>query len=271
MRRRHDVASGESGTANALSRRMRGTAVSDVEPSRAGAPACALSYQTAGQGPPLILLHGMTGSARSWRTCMRLLSRRFTVYAIDFHGFGDSRGGSFALRHATRCVEEFMDHRGIGRASLLGHSMGAVVAAELAARSPDRVDRLVLVAPPLLGLRRPLLEHARQLLGGLRAVPIAFLPALLSDLLRAGPATIWRAARDLLLLQADDIVAALRTPTLLVWGDRDTVVPVRLGRRLAALLPSSELVVLPGASHAPMWDAPRSFVRLVVRYLSSRA
>jgi pimeloyl-ACP methyl ester carboxylesterase len=231
---------------------------------------CTLPYLVAGSGPPLILLHGMTGSARSWRTCQRLLARWFTVYALDFHGFGDNRGSAFALRRATRCVEDFMDRLEIGRAHVVGHSMGAIVAAELAGLRPDRVDRVVLVAPPLVGLRRPLADHASQLLVGLRAIPLALLPSLVGDLVRAGPITLWRAARDVLTLTGDQIIASLRTPTLLVWGERDTLVPPRIGRQLVRLLPSAELVILPGASHAPMWDAPRPFVRLVVRYLSDR-
>jgi pimeloyl-ACP methyl ester carboxylesterase len=234
------------------------------------APACPLAYESAGNGPPLVLLHGMTGSARSWSLCFRLLSRKFTVYALDFAGFGNSRGGRFALREATQCVEEFMNRAGIPRAHILGHSMGAVVAAELASLRPDRVNGLVLVAPPLISFRRPLLEHARELLVGLRAVPMAFLPALVGDLLRAGPATLWRAARDLLVFEGEGIIASLRTPTLLVWGDRDRVVPLRLGRQLKRLLPNSRLVVIEGASHAPMWDAPRPFVHAVVRYLADR-
>jgi pimeloyl-ACP methyl ester carboxylesterase len=230
--------------------------------------ACVLHHEVAGNGEPLILVHGLTGSTRSWLPSVPHLASRFRVHTVDLAGFGQTRAHEFRLTDAASCLEGFMDQAHIERASLIGHSMGALVAADLAVRTPDRVSRLVLVAPPVGAHRRSIGRHARELASAILAVPLMFVPSLLSDVLRAGPITLWRAARDLLSVKAEPTLAGISAPTLLVWGELDSVVPVSVGRRLERLVPDSRLLVVAGAGHAPMWDQPERFGRAVTRFLT---
>ncbi len=231
-----------------------------------------LHYQVAGQGAPVVLLHGLSGSTRWWARNVPALARHFRVYLIDLIGFGASRAASrFALHEAASHLTCWMDYLGIERASLVGHSMGGFIAADLAAQAPQRVERLVLVDAAALPLPRGRWQQARGLLQGLWRLPVSFLPVLFTDAHRAGPVTILRAAQELLRADIQGKLARVVVPTLLVWGEGDALVPVELGERLASALPRAELVVLPGAGHNPMWDRPDAFNRLVLDFLKRPA
>jgi pimeloyl-ACP methyl ester carboxylesterase len=162
-----------------------------------------------------------------------------------------------------------MDHVGLHRASLIGHSMGGFIAADLAAETPARVDRLVLVDAVALPVERTRWRQALGLLHGLWRLPLGFLPILFADAHRAGPTTILRAARELLTADIQTKLNHIAAPTLLVWGEGDAIVPVELGERLAQTLPSARLVVLPGAGHNPMWDRAEDFNRVVLDFLTA--
>ena len=111
----------------------------------AGRPA---RYRVVGEGPPLVLIHGLSGSTRWWSRNLAALSARFEVYAIDLPGFGENRRwGRFRLDDVPARLLDWLDVAGIARASFVGHSMGGFITADLAARAPERVDRLVLVGP----------------------------------------------------------------------------------------------------------------------------
>src|ERR687895_1024077 len=112
-------------------------------------PSKTLAYEVVGSGPPLILLHGLSGSGRWWSRNVPVFSDSFRTYSVDLPGFGGSRGirwsrlDDIADRFADWLVEE-----GLPRAHIAGHSLGGAVAARLAARHPDRIDRLGLVDAP---------------------------------------------------------------------------------------------------------------------------
>jgi pimeloyl-ACP methyl ester carboxylesterase len=108
-----------------------------------------------GAGPPLILLHGLAGSARWWSRNLPSLSRFFRVIAIDLPGFGAShRGHWLDLDEVADQLVATMGQLGIDRASVIGHSMGGLIAGGLAADHPERVDRLILVDAAFLSLGR---------------------------------------------------------------------------------------------------------------------
>jgi pimeloyl-ACP methyl ester carboxylesterase len=233
----------------------------------------ALAYEVVGAGPPLLLIHGIAGSGRWWAKNVPALGRYFTVYLVDLIGFGRSRSGRgtvpFSLEDAATVLLDFMDHVGVERASVVGHSMGGHIAAVLAAEVPDRVARLVLVDAAALPIDRGHPGHVVSLLVAVVRFPLGFLPVLALDTLRAGLRTIWRATRDLLAADIREKLALIGTPTLVIWGARDTIVPPRLGRELVASLPGASLVVIPEAGHNPMWDRPDAFNRAVLDFLAS--
>jgi pimeloyl-ACP methyl ester carboxylesterase len=227
-------------------------------------------YQVAGQGRPLILIHGLSGSSRWWARNVGPLAREFRVHVVDLVGFGGSRASSrFVLRDAADHLSAWMDRLDLDRASLIGHSMGGFIAADLAAEAPQRVERLVLVDAVALPLPRGRWRQAVGLVHGLWRLPVDFLPVLVTDAHRAGPRTILRAAHDLLTADIQDKLTRIIAPTLLVWGEHDAIVPAELAQRLSRTLPHAKLAVVAGAGHNPMWDRPDEFNRVVLHFLSS--
>lgn len=230
-----------------------------------------IAVQVLGAGPPLLLVHGLSGSARWWRYNADALASQFRVYLIDLAGFGASRGQRFVLSVAGESLLALMDRLEIERASLIGHSMGGAVVADVAATYPERVERLVLVDAALMPFEMPLFAHAYRLLHEGRRLPLAFLPVLATDALRAGPGTLLRAALEIRAIDARATLEHIRAPTLLVWGERDLLVPLALGRALHQAIPASELVVLTGAGHNAMWDCPLGFNRAVLGFLTGQS
>jgi pimeloyl-ACP methyl ester carboxylesterase len=233
--------------------------------------AARVAYRVAGDGAPVVLLHGLAGSGRWWARNVDALAARFRVFLLDLAGFGESRGGPpVPLPGAADLVVDWMGRAGLERASFVGHSMGGRVASDLAAAMPDRVERLVLVAPaifPTAAAPRPW-ETGAGMVRTLRHTSPALLPRLALDAGRAGPRILWRATREVLTPGSENHLSRIAAPTLLVWGAHDGVVPLAVGHRLAALLPDAELVILPSAGHSPMWDRPDEFNRLVTDFLA---
>ena len=224
-------------------------------------------YETGGDGPALVLLHGLSGSSRWWRKNIFTLARDFRVYVIDLIGFGRSRGQPFILAETAGLIAAWMDSLDTERFHLVGHSMGGLVAAELAAQQPGRVDHLVLVDAAVVPAGRNIVGSALRLLPALVYMPLDFLPVLVGDALRAGPLTLLRAS---FAIHRADITASLgqiAARTLIVWGEYDMLLPVSLGLALHQALPGSEFKVVRGAGHNPMWDRAAEFNRVVRDFL----
>lgn len=231
--------------------------------------AARIYYQEVGAGPCVILVHGLAGSSRWWRHNIEVLARHFHVYVIDLIGFGRSQGHhTFVLNEAAEYLRGWMDRLGIERAGVVGHSMGGVIAIDLAAQFPEYVRQLVLVdAAAFSLLERALLRNALGLAKTLWYLPLGFLPLLFADAFRAGPWTLWRAGRELLTVDIRASLAQIAAPALIVWGERDWVAPAQIGERLEKELPEAERVVIEGAGHNPMWDHPEAFHRIVIPFL----
>jgi pimeloyl-ACP methyl ester carboxylesterase len=229
-----------------------------------------LHYQVAGAGPAVVLLHGLSGSTRWWAHNHAVLAQDFRVYGIDLIGFGRSRGQRFVLHEAACGLVAWLDQLGLAQAHLVGHSMGGYIAADLAAHFPERVDRLVLVNAAAIPFHRTYLHDAWGLVRAVRYVPVSFLPVLLQDALLSGPRTLALALREIVAgdLRAD--LGRVQAPTLVVWGEHDTVIPMRIGRELHSRLPNAAWAVIEGAGHNPMWDRPQAFNRVVSDFLCGR-
>jgi len=117
-------------------------------------------YEVLGRGRPVILLHGWLGSWRYWVPAMRQLSAKYRVYALDLWGFGDSGKDAqrFGLASQVLLLSQFMDKMGITKAALVGHDLGAAVAAHYAVRHADRVPRLLAVCPPLFKVQAGIID-----------------------------------------------------------------------------------------------------------------
>ena len=221
-----------------------------------------------GAGPPLVLLHGLAGSSRWWSRNVPALSRSFRVITVDLPGFGASpRGHRLDLDEVVDQLTGTMDGLGIDRASVIGHSMGGLIAGGLAADHPERVDRLILVDAAFLSLDR---TSVRPLTGPavtLRWTAPSLLPVLVADGLRSGPGRLADAMTQLLRVDWQTKLSRIGAPTLVIWGEHDKICPLSIGRRMVASIPGSRLVVLDGAAHNPMWERPDVFDREVLGFL----
>jgi pimeloyl-ACP methyl ester carboxylesterase len=228
-----------------------------------------IAYEVAGAGPPVVLVHGLAGSTRWWDACLPGLTERLTVYAVDLPGFGENRRTEpFALEKAAERLAAWTDVVRLERASIVGHSMGGYVAADLAARFPERVERLVLVDAVVRPYDDPLRQPVRGVLDMARTLPVRYWRILLSDALRAGPATLHNATRAVLAADLRPRLGQIAAPTLVIWGERDNLVPLEYGKLLAETLPNASLEVIEGAGHNPMWDRPEELNHVLIRFLT---
>jgi pimeloyl-ACP methyl ester carboxylesterase len=227
----------------------------------------AIRYLTAGAGEPVIFLHGLSGSVDWWRRNLSEFAAAFTVYAIDLIHHGNVASGRFSLGEAAGRLAAWMKATGIRRAHMIGHSMGGQIAAKLAAGHPALIRKLVLVNAALLFPETSTKFEPARLLRWLPTFPPTLAPLLLRDALRAGPAQLWGASRDLLASDLRGNFPRISTPTLIVWGDRDGLLPVELAHELHEQLPGSRLHIVEGTGHNVMWEAPDEFNRVVLDFL----
>ena len=239
----------------------------EVVPRQIQAGSYRLFYCEAGMGAPLIMIHGLGASSRWWFPLFpQLTSAHFRILAPDLPGFGRSPGPPVSIQDAARAVISLADHLGLGEFFMVGHSMGAAVATQIAAQHGGRVRRLVLVdSAGIPGIGPRLL--VRRLLQPWTWCPAWFYRTLLGDAFRAGPRAMLAGIKE---LRAHDIRPALgrvRAPTLVIWGEKDTLTPPEHGRMIVAALPDGRLENIEGARHLPMVSDPDTVGRLIVRFL----
>ena len=217
-----------------------------------------ICWRVAGAGEPLVFVHGLSASWRWWRGVLLHLESR-EAHVVDLPR-------RLAPADAAEWLGSWMDAARLGGADVVGHSLGGLVAAELAAR-PGAVRRLVLVAPAGVPTGRGVSGHVLPLLATLRAAPLPLLAHAMRDGLRARPASLLRGALYAVRRDIRDDLAAVRVPTLLVWGEHDPLVPPHLAEEWTRALPDVRLVVLPQAGHAPMFDAPAELAEHIRAFL----
>lgn len=217
-------------------------------------------YRVAGAGPPVVLVHGLSGSWRWWSDVWPALARRRTVYLVDL-----SQLRADAL---SAWLGRWLDAAGLEAVDLVGHSLGGLFAAEVAAARPQLVRRLVLVSPAGIPCE---LSYVNR---GVRLVETLYelrdrLPTIVGDALRASPLALLSGAvfashRD---LRAE--LAGVHAETLIVWGEHDRLTPARVAGEWQRLLPRPRLVVLP-CGHVPMWEAPDELAACVLDFLDEQ-
>jgi len=255
----------------------------------------------AGEGPQLILLHGLLGTASTWEFTIPRLAEESTIYALDALGIGESErvpGIDARLEAQADRVVQFMDHSDIGSADFLATSHGGAVALQLAAKYPSRVRSLSLHAPanPFSHLGDPLINFYLSGLGTWFAHRITSLPEPLQALalgrmygdptkLRDGslakyigslrvPGTVtyvlsmlqtW--CSDMSKLESD-LKRVCHIPALLVWGDRDRAVSLDSVKELRRYFDQADLEILPGTGHLPFEECPETLTRIVNSFLT---
>jgi pimeloyl-ACP methyl ester carboxylesterase len=269
------------------------------QPRLVDTPAGRIFVERAGSGPTLVLVHGYLVSQHYFRALRRDLEARFDVVALDLPGHGESDRPprdrfAYDLPSFAAAVASALDRIGVARAHFLGHSLGGGVALTLAARHPERVDRLVLedavVYPPPLPLRGRIallpvvgevlfkqLYARRDLAAWLRFCHRD--QSLLSDedidfywerLNRPGGRDAMHACLQLIATLPGNTAdpGRVQAPTLILWGEEDRPVPLEHGRRLARQVPGARLEVIPACGHVPHEERPAEVLRALVSFLA---
>ncbi len=226
-------------------------------------------YEVAGEGEPLVLVHGLSESTRVWYRNLPALAERYRVYLVDLPGFGAMRKFRrlFDLKQSGAWLARWMQAVGLEEASLVGHSMGGYVCMATAAMYPERVRRLVLVDSIGIPFNLPVRRLVYPALKSIARTKPSFWPCIGYDYLRAGPVMVLNASLQIVKLDTADVLAAVRAPTLVVWGENDDLVPLTLGRQLHERLPGARIVVIPGTNHFCMFERPHEFNQVLFAFL----
>lgn len=265
-----------------------------------------VSYLRGGEGETLLLVHGIAGSCNTFEPVVEALSQRYQVIAPDLLGHGQSGKprGDYSLGAHASGLRDLMEVLQIPSATIIGHSLGGGVAMQMAYQFPERCERLVLVSSGGLGPEVTPLLRAATLPGTDLALSLAtserakgVYRKLLSPFgrfnLTAGPSLAHilehaaclqdpetrhafihtvRAVMDLKGQRIDArnrLYLANNIPVMIVWGERDRLIPIKHGREAHEMLPKSRLEVFEGAGHFPHRDDPGRFVEIVLDFVDS--
>jgi pimeloyl-ACP methyl ester carboxylesterase len=207
-------------------------------------------------GARVVLLHGLAGSARWWAPVRARLEERLEVEAVELRAAPSAAPARLAARL-----------RPLAPVHLVGHSLGGLAAARVAARHPDLVERLVLVAPAGMPPGHGPLGYAQPLARELTGASPSFLRLLALDALRTGPRALLRSALEAVGEDVRGELASVRAPTLLLWGERDALVPAVLAEAFLVAIPDARLELIPGAAHVPMLERPDATAAALLRFL----
>jgi len=266
-----------------------------------------ITYRTAGSGPVLLLIHGIAGSSATWDDVLPWLAERCCVIAPDLLGHGGSAKprGDYSLGAYASGLRDLLGVLGHERATVVGHSLGGGVAMQFAYQFPERCERLVLVSsgglgrelhPILRGAALPGAEWVLPLLcaAGVREGVDAVARFFARLGLRAAPdlEEMWRGFSSLAdaearqafihtlrtivdvsgqrVSAADRLYLAAEVPMMIVWGDRDPMIPVAHARAAHLAIAGSRLEVFRAAGHFPHRDDPRRFIEVLRDFIESR-
>ncbi|GIK38358.1 MAG: alpha/beta hydrolase [Chloroflexota bacterium] len=259
-----------------------------------------INHTITGHGRPVVLVHGHASSQDLWAKVNLLNSGNYCRYTLDLPGHGAADKPPlewFSLENYTALLEDFCRYFGLKDIVLVGHSMGGLLSLNLALTRPEWVASMILIAPvvegsflayldPWLNLEKlvhqPLAERLLQFYNAYPwlAAPVGLnwyaRPSMLltdsfkqaqADFARCPLATLYGNFK--LVRQADlrPHLSRLQTPTLVITGDQDRVVPPRQAELLARYAPHAKLVIIPQSGHLPFDEQPELFAAAVVEYV----
>jgi pimeloyl-ACP methyl ester carboxylesterase len=265
-----------------------------------------VTFHMMGEGPPILLIHGITSSSRTWKRVMPRLAESHTVIAPDLLGHGRSAKpqGDYSLGAYASGIRDLLVALEVPNATVVGHSLGGGIALQFAYQFPERVGRIVLVDSGGIGHEVNPLLRAAALPGAEFVLPLMFSPTLRDGALKVrgllsriglqpnadiegvseGFASLTQAdARRAFLntvrsvidtkgqrVSAEDrLYLAGDIPTLIVWGENDRIIPLDHAHRAKGMLRGSRLEVFPGAGHFPFNDDPDRFVSVMREFIET--
>jgi pimeloyl-ACP methyl ester carboxylesterase len=256
-----------------------------------------------GEGPPVVFVHGLSGSWQNWLLQLPEFARDHRVIAVDLPGFGASplpRDGKVTISGYGRWLDALFAALDIEGAAVVGNSMGGFIGLETAIKFPHRVERLVLVSAAgltsehlrnetalrllekgenlaqyvtahLMGQSDWLVRRRRgrlALMWFVAAHPEDLDPALVAEQVKGAGKPGFLPALDALTdYPIRDRLAEIRAPTLIVWGAKDMLVPLKDAYEFDRVLPDSRLIVYEDTGHVAMLERPDAFNSLVAEFL----
>lgn len=265
-----------------------------------------IAFRSAGEGPVLLLVHGMAGASTQWRHVVPRLAKYFTVIAPDLlgHGQSDKPHGEYNLSAHANVLRDLLIALDLERATLVGQSYGGGVVMQLAYQSPEHCERMVLVSSGGLGHEVTPFLRGLSLPGAEQLFPLVCSPFLRdagervaefmsSCNLRTTPVVeeIWRSYGALVdedtrraffrtlravidhrgqsVSASDRLYLTEHIPTLIIWGSKDNIIPIDHAFHAQRALPSSRLEVFEGVGHFPHCEEPEQFVETLLDFMSS--
>lgn len=251
-----------------------------------------LNFSQAGEGPPLLLIHGLFGSLENLGGIARLLAKQFSVYSIDLPNHGRSpHTETLSMHSMANAVSDWLDSRHLERVSLVGHSLGGKVAMELALSQPDKVDKLVVmdIAP----VHYP--PHHDDVFAGLTAVEpeslktrseadailknhvpeIAVRSFLLKNLVKNGSGFAWRMNLPVLQQYYDEILAAnsensqFPGDALFIKGGDSNYIQEKHRQAIVSRFPKANVKTVPGTAHWLHAEKPDLIASIITRFINS--
>jgi pimeloyl-ACP methyl ester carboxylesterase len=264
-----------------------------------------IGYRRTGSGPAVLLVHGMAGSSATWRAVMPALGADHLVVAPDLLGHGESAKplGDYSLGAYASGLRDLLGALEVGPVTVVGQSLGGGVAMQLAYQHPELVERLVLVNSGGLGREVSWILRALTLPGAEYVMPVVF-PGFVREagdalgraLARIGVRApsleeVWQAYASLTetanrqsfvrtlravidlggqsVSASDRLYLTAGMPTLIVWGDRDPIIPVAHAYAAHDAMPGSRLEVFEGIGHFPHVECPDAFVAVLLDFLAT--
>jgi len=247
--------------------------------------------------PAIILLHGFGSSLDTWEPWAQALSARYRVIRFDLPGFGltgPDPTGDYSDAREIKILVDLMDQLGVSRAALIGNSLGGRIAWNFSAQHPDRVTRMVLISPDGFASPEFPYEKAPETPLAMRALPYVTPKPLLRETLAAAyarpdalsEATLTRyhdlmlapGVREAILERMEQVrlhdpaptLARIKIPTLLLWGEKDAMIPIRNAEDYLRDLPNATLVRLPNLGHVPFEEDPAGSLAPVQAFLAGK-
>jgi len=264
-----------------------------------------VGFRKAGSGPVVLLIHGIAGSSSAWRAVMPVLAERYTVIAPDLIGHGQSSKpmGDYSLGAYASGIRDLLGVLDVEHATVVSQSFGGGVAMQLAYQHPEYCDRLVLVDSGGLGREVSWLLRFMTLPASEYLMPVlfpSFARQIGNDVSRTMQAKglrlprigeMWNAYASLTesenrqsfirtirsvidpggqtVSALDRLYLAEAIPTMIVWGDRDSIIPVTHAYAAHESIANSRLEIIEGAGHFPQMEAPDRFLEVLVDFLET--
>lgn len=250
-----------------------------------------INYESQGEGPPIVLVHGLGGTCNIWHAQRVTLSKYFRVIALDLSGSGrsDHSRRPYSMDAWVDEIAGLIDHLQVDQAVIVGHSMGTVIVQKFAARYPEKTRALVL-AGGLVELGPPgkeaftkraesvekdgMIAVADAVLGGAlsagtRERNLALTGMVREMLLSNDPVCYAGHCRALIAGSAKADQGRITCPTLLVVGDQDPVTSLGLQRQIAAAIKNSRIRIVPNTAHLTMLESPEAFNTILLEFLAT--